>query len=128
MAIRQIKSGKAAGPDNIPAEALKADVTATARILHILFSKIRVKEQAPTDCKEGFLIKILKKGDLSNCDNYRGITLLSIPGNVFNRAKDYVDAQLRDQQAGFRRERSCTDQIATPLIIVEQSTKWNLSI
>ncbi|CAH8650638.1 unnamed protein product [Schistosoma curassoni] len=40
MAIRQIKSGKAAGPDNIPAEALKADVAATARILHILFNKI----------------------------------------------------------------------------------------
>ncbi|CAH8662024.1 unnamed protein product [Schistosoma haematobium] len=40
MAIRQIKSGKAAGPDNIPVEALKADVAATARILHILFSKI----------------------------------------------------------------------------------------
>ncbi|CAH8528262.1 unnamed protein product [Schistosoma intercalatum] len=30
MAIRQVKSGKAAGPDNIPAEALKADVSVTA--------------------------------------------------------------------------------------------------
>ncbi|VDP71061.1 unnamed protein product [Schistosoma curassoni] len=40
MAIRQIKSGKAAGPDKIPAEALKADVALTAMILHILFSKI----------------------------------------------------------------------------------------
>ncbi|VDP12159.1 unnamed protein product [Schistosoma margrebowiei] len=35
MAIRRIKSGKAAGPDNILAEALKADVAASARILHI---------------------------------------------------------------------------------------------
>ncbi|VDP70623.1 unnamed protein product [Schistosoma curassoni] len=40
MVTRQIKSGKAAEPDNIPAEALKADVAATARILHILFNKI----------------------------------------------------------------------------------------
>uniref|UniRef100_A0A183JN58 Reverse transcriptase domain-containing protein n=1 Tax=Schistosoma curassoni TaxID=6186 RepID=A0A183JN58_9TREM len=45
------------------------------------------------------LIKILKKDDLSKCVNYRGITLLSIPGNVFNRVllnrmKDCVDAQL----------------------------------
>ncbi|VDP82404.1 unnamed protein product, partial [Schistosoma curassoni] len=79
MAIRQIKSGKAAGPDNIPAEALKSDVAATARILHILFNKIWDEEQAPKDWKEGLLIKIPKKGDLSKCDNHRGITLLSIP-------------------------------------------------
>ncbi|VDP05624.1 unnamed protein product, partial [Schistosoma curassoni] len=118
MAIRQIKSGKAAGADNIPAEAPKADVAATARILHILFSKIWDEEQVPKDWKEGLLVKIPKKGDLSNCDNYRSITLLSIPGKVFNRVlldrmKDSVDAQLRDQQAGFRKDRSCTDQIAT---------------
>ncbi|CAH8665745.1 unnamed protein product [Schistosoma curassoni] len=85
LAIRQIKSGKAAGPENIPAEALKADVAVTARILHILFNKIWDEERVPTDWKEGLLIKVPKKGDLSKCDNYRGITLLSIPGKVFNR-------------------------------------------
>ncbi|VDP58316.1 unnamed protein product [Schistosoma mattheei] len=82
MAIRQIKSGKATGPDNIPAEALKADVAATARILHILFNKIWDEEQVPTEWKEGHLIKIPKKGDLSKCESYRGITLLSIPGSL----------------------------------------------
>ncbi|CAH8291906.1 unnamed protein product [Schistosoma rodhaini] len=133
MAIRQVKSGKAEGPDNIPAEALKANVTATAKILHILFSKIWDEVQVPTDWKEGLFINIPKKGDLSKCDNYRGITLLSIPGKVFNRVllnrmKDSVDAQLRDQQAGFRKDRSCTDQIATLRIIVEQSIEWNSSL
>ncbi|VDP61197.1 unnamed protein product [Schistosoma curassoni] len=133
MAIRQIKSGKSAGPDNIPAEALKTDVAVTARILHYLFNKIWDGEQVPTDWKEGLLIKIPKKGDLSNCNNYRGITLLSISGKVFNRVllnrmKDCVDAQLRDKQAGFRKDRSCTDQIATPRIIVEQSLEWNSSL
>ncbi|VDP24748.1 unnamed protein product [Schistosoma margrebowiei] len=39
--------------------------------------------------------------------------------------KDCIDAQLRDQQAGFRKDRSCTDQIATLRIIVEQSIEWN---
>ncbi|VDO67431.1 unnamed protein product [Schistosoma margrebowiei] len=53
MAIRQIKSGKAAGPDNTPAETLKEDVAVTARILHILFNKIWDKEQVPTEWKEG---------------------------------------------------------------------------
>ncbi|VDP78113.1 unnamed protein product [Schistosoma mattheei] len=41
--------------------------------------------------------------------------------------KHSVDAQLRDQQAGFRKDRSCTDQIATSRIIVEQSLEWNSS-
>ncbi|VDP78621.1 unnamed protein product, partial [Schistosoma curassoni] len=65
MAIRQIKSGKAAGPDDIPSEAPKADIAATARILHILFNKIWDEEQVPKDWKEELLIKIPKKGDLS---------------------------------------------------------------
>ncbi|VDP83737.1 unnamed protein product, partial [Schistosoma curassoni] len=133
MASRQIKSGKAPGPDNIPAEALKADVAVTARILHILFSKIWDEEQVQTDWEEGLLVKIPNKGDLSKCDNYRGITLLSIPGKVFNRVllnrmKDRIDSQLRDQQAGFRKDRSCTDQIATLRIIVEQSIERNSSL
>ncbi|VDO89804.1 unnamed protein product [Schistosoma margrebowiei] len=42
--------------------------------------------------------------------------------------KDSVDAQLRDQQAGFSKDRSCTDQIATLRIIVEQSIEWNSSL
>ena len=59
--------------------------------------------------------------------------MLSIPSKVFNRVilnrmKDAVDTQLRDQQAGFRKERSCTDQIATLRIILEQSLEWNSPI
>ncbi|VDP34546.1 unnamed protein product [Schistosoma mattheei] len=42
--------------------------------------------------------------------------------------KDCVDAQLRDKQAGFSKDRSCTDQIATLRIIVEQSIEWNSSL
>ncbi|VDO89603.1 unnamed protein product, partial [Schistosoma margrebowiei] len=133
MAVRQIKNWKAAGPDNIPAEALKSDTEATTSMPYLLFKKIWEEEQVPMDWKEGHVVKIPKKGDLSKCENYRGITLLSIPGKVFkrvllNRMKDAVDAQLRDQQAGFRKDRSCTDQIATLRIIVEQSVEWNSSL
>ncbi|VDP49575.1 unnamed protein product [Schistosoma mattheei] len=42
--------------------------------------------------------------------------------------KDSVDAQLRDQQAGFRKDRSCTDQITTLRIIVGQPIEWNSSL
>ncbi|VDP41391.1 unnamed protein product [Schistosoma margrebowiei] len=70
---------------------------------------------------------------MSKCKNYRGVTLQSVPNKVFNRVllnhmKDLVDAQLRDQQVGFRKDWSCTDQIETPRIIVEQSVEWNSSL
>ena len=55
--------------------------------------------------------------------------LLSTAGKVLNRIilerlKEEVDDRLRDEQAGFRKERSCTDHIATLKIIVEQSLEW----
>lgn len=71
-------------------------------LFYPLCKKIWEEGQIPTEWKEGYLIKLPKKGDLTNCNNYRGITLLSIPSKVFNRIilnriKDAVDTQLRDQ-------------------------------
>ena len=131
--MKLLKNRKAAGPDNIPAEALKTDTDTTAEALHPFFLKIWEEEEVPADWKEGYLIKLTKQGDLSNCANYRGITLLLVPAKVFNRIllermKNAVDPVLRDQQAGFRQNRSCTDQIATLRIIVEQSLEWNSSL
>ncbi|VDO79793.1 unnamed protein product [Schistosoma margrebowiei] len=74
MAIRQIKSGKE--PDNVPAEALRSDIEVTASMLHVLFSEILVGGQAPTDWKEGHLIKIPNKGDLNKRENCGDITPL----------------------------------------------------
>ena len=132
-AVQQLKNGKATGPDNIPAEALKTDVDTTVRLLYPLFKRIWEEEQIPADWKEGLINKLPKKGDLSNCSNYRGLTLLSVAGKVLNRVildrmMDAVDHQLRDQQAGFRKNRSCVDQIATLRIIIEQSLEWNSSL
>ena len=130
--IMTLRNGKAAGPDEIPAEAIKADMeTATVtNMLHSLFSKIWEKEEVPAQWKEGIVIKLPKKGDLGDYNNYRGIMLLSEPGKVLNRVllermKEAVDPKLRDQQAGFRRNRSCADQIASLRIMVEQSLEWN---
>ncbi len=131
-AVRQMKAGKAGGPDHIPPEALKTDVQATVDILYPLFVQIWNEEKFPEEWKDGHLIKLPKKGDLTNCNNYRGITLLVIIGKVFNRIilnrmKFAVDEKLRDNQAGFRANRSCTDQIATLRIIIEQTLEWNSS-
>ena len=93
-------------------------------MLYSLFEEIWEKEEIPAEWKEGYLIKIPKKGDLSRCDNFIGITLLSVPGKVLNRIilermKGEVDKTLRDEQAGFRQDRSC---------IVEQFIECNPSL
>ena len=78
-----MKNGKVAGPDGIPAEALKADVTTSVE-MYSLFEETWEKEEIPAEWNEGYLIKIPKKGDLSRCENYRGITLLSVLGKILN--------------------------------------------
>ena len=93
-------------------------------LLYPLFKKIWEEEQVPSEKKEGYLIKVRKKGDLSSCSNYGGITPLSTPGKVFsrvllNRMKGAVGPQLRDQQAGFCMGRCCTDHIAALRVILE---------
>lgn len=56
-AIKQLKNRKAARPDNIPAEVLKADVDGMTEVFYLLFEKIWQEEQIPTEWKEGYLIK-----------------------------------------------------------------------
>ena len=99
-------------------------------MLHELFGKIWETNEIPDDWKEGYLVKLPKKGDRKECQNWRGIMLLSTTGKVLNRIilerlKLEVDKRLRDEQAGFRKDRSCTHQVVTLRIILEQSFEWN---
>ena len=76
------------------------------------------------------IIKIPKKGSLSDWNNWHGITLLSVPSKIFckviiQRITQAVDDILRNEQAGFRKGRGCTDQIFTLRNILEQCTEWN---
>ena len=128
-AIKSLKTDKAAGPDGIPPEALKADTQTSTEMLYPLLNKLWEQEQVPEDWKKGHMLKLPKKGDMSSCNNWRGIMLLSIPGKaltriILERLKTAFDKKLRDEQAGFRQDRSCTDHIATMRIIIEQSLEW----
>ena len=98
-AIMTMISGKAAGPDEIPAEAIKADLETAVNILYSLFSKILEKEEVQAQWKEGIIIKLPKKETLGTAAT---IMLLSTPGKVLNRVllermKEAVDPKLRDQ-------------------------------
>ena len=129
-AIKSTKNGKAAGPDNVVAELLKTDLEARTKELTKLFNKVKEEGVAPKSWNRGLIIKLPKKGDLRECTNWRGITLLPVISKIFGRVlisriKKGVDNILRKEQAGFRENRSTTDQIFTLRNILEQVNEWN---
>jgi len=75
------------------------------------------------------IVPLPKKGDLSDCNNWRGITLLSVLSKVFacvllGRIRKAVDTNLRQEQAVFRPGRSCNDQIFALRQIIVKVTAW----
>ena len=87
----------------------------------------------PEEWRKMMIVKLPKKESLSNCNNWRGITLLSIPGRVLsvillNHLKDSIDLKLREQQAGFRSNRSCSEQILMLRNIIEQCIEFQQPI
>ncbi|CAB3223438.1 unnamed protein product [Arctia plantaginis] len=132
-AIPSLKIGKAPGLDLVTAEILNADLSSAVKVLAPLIKRIWTKEELPYDWNKGLLITMPKKGDLSQCSNWRGITLLSVPSKVFckiilDRLSVVVEPLLRKEQAGFRPNRSCIDQINTLRIILEQASEWQREV
>nr|KAG5701644.1 hypothetical protein BaRGS_019333 [Batillaria attramentaria] len=130
QAMKTLKNGKAAGVDGVTAEMLRAEETMTPRLLAEMFQKIWEDESPPDTWKTGLIVKIPKKGNLSDCNNWRGITLLSLTSKIFSkvihiRLSKAQGDQLREEQTGFRPEKSCSDHIFTLRQILEQSNEWN---
>ena len=95
-----------------------------------IFREIWERETIPEAWKTGLIVKFPKKGDLGNCDNWRGVTLLHITSKVFSkiihtRLAEAVNEYIKQDQAGFRPGRSCSDHIFTLRKILEQSKEWN---
>ena len=78
------------------------------------------EETFPEDWKEGHLVKIPNKGALPYC-------LFQVKSST-GSSSAALETVKRDQQIGFRANRSCTDHIVTLRIIVEQSLAWNLPL
>ena len=99
------------------------------KLLIDILQTIWQTEPAQDDCKFGIVVKLPKKGDLRECSNYRGIMPKIVSAKqvlnriLLERMSKAVDPKLH-QQAGFRSNRSCADQIASLRIIIEQSLEW----
>ncbi|CAF1574985.1 unnamed protein product [Didymodactylos carnosus] len=119
QAIRQMKSRKAPGKDDVTAELLKAGGMEIALWLHQIVVDAWINEEMVEDWTMAILIRLYKnKGDKRFYDNYRGISLLIVVSKIFsriilNRIQGLLDKKLLDQQAGFRPNRSSVDQIFT---------------
>ena len=124
--LKGLRNGKAPGIDSIQAEVLKVDVGITANAHEHVFTKILNEEVIPGDWQKGVIVKLPKRGNLEVCDNWREVTLLSVPCRIIvDRIKGEVDRMLRKKQAGFRTGRSCIHQIFILRNIIEQCVEWN---
>ena len=128
-AIHRLKNGKSPGMDAISAEMLKCSENDAVKQLHLLFNSIWKEQRVPEDWKKSLIVKVPKKGDLTQCDNYRGISLLSVPSKILcriliDRVKSGVDEMIRQEQAGFRSGRGTSEQIFALRNILEQCQEW----
>jgi hypothetical protein len=83
IAIGKLKSYKSPGTDQIPAELFKAGGEALYSEIHRLICCIWNKEELLQQWKESINLPIYKKGDKTDCNNYRGISLLLLPTKFY---------------------------------------------
>ena len=76
LAIEKLKSHKSPGIDQIPAELVKEGGRTIRYQIHKHIVSIWNKEELPEEWKESIIVPIHKKGDKTDCNNYRGISLL----------------------------------------------------
>uniref|UniRef100_A0A8C6KT40 Reverse transcriptase domain-containing protein n=1 Tax=Nothobranchius furzeri TaxID=105023 RepID=A0A8C6KT40_NOTFU len=122
--VKQLHSGGAPGADEVRPGYLKAmDVVGLSwltRLYNIAWSSGAV----PREWQTGVVVPIFKKGDLRVCSNYRGITLLSLPGKVYSkvlerRVRSIVESQIEEEQCGFRPGGGTVDQLYTLARVME---------
>ena len=106
---------KASGGDGIPAEQIQFLKDDAGKVLHSICQQIWKTQQWPQDWKMSSFITMPKKGSVKECSNYSTIALISHTSKVMlkilqARLQQYMNQQLPDVQAGFRKGRGTRDQ------------------
>ena len=115
-ALGSITTNKARGSHGIPAELFQILKDDGVKVLHSMCQQIWKTQQWPQDWKRSVFIPIPKKGKAKECSNYRTIALISHTSKVMlkilqARLQQYVNCELIDVQAGFRKGRGTRDQL-----------------
>ena len=124
---------KASGGDRIPAELLQILKDDIVKALHSIYWQIWKTQQWPQDWKRSVFIPIPKKGGAKECSNYHTIALISHTTKVMlkilqARLQQYVNCELLDVQAGFRKGRGTRNQIASIYCIIEKAREFQKNI
>uniref|UniRef100_A0A8C0A6M8 RNA-directed DNA polymerase n=1 Tax=Bos mutus grunniens TaxID=30521 RepID=A0A8C0A6M8_BOSMU len=120
---------KASGGDGIPVEPFQILKDDAVKVLHSICQKIWKTQQWSQDWKRSVFIPIPKKGNDKECSNYRTVAPLSHASKVMfkilqARLQQYVNRELPDVQAGFRKGRGTRDQIANIHWIIEKARQF----
>ena len=117
---------KSRGGDGIPVELCQILKDDAVKVLHSICQQIWKTQQWPQDWKRSVFIPVPKKGNPKECSNYRTIALISHARKVMlkilqARLQQYVNHELPDVQAAFRKSRGTRDQIANIHWIIEKA-------
>ena len=133
ITMNKAKGGDGIGDDGIPVELFQILKDDAVKVLHSICQKIWKTQQWPQDWKRPVFIPIPKKGNAKECSNYCTIALISHTSKVMlkifqARLQHYVNHELPDIQAGFRKGRGTRDQIANICWIIEKESSRKISI
>ena len=120
---------KAGRGDGIPVELLQILKDDAVKVLHLICQQIWKTQQWSWEWKRSVFILIPKKGNDKECSNYLTIALISHASKVMlkilqARLQQYVNCELPDVQAGFRKGRGTRDQIANIRWIMEKAREF----
>ena len=120
---------KASGGDGIQVELFQILKEVAVKVLHSICQPIWKTQQWPQDWKRSVFIPISKKGSAKECSKYRTIALISHASKVMlkilqARFQQYVNHEIPDVQAGFRKGRGTRDQIANICWILEEAREF----
>ena len=116
-ALESITMNIASGGDGIPVELFQILKDDAMKVLHSICQQMWKSQQWPQNWIRSVFITIPKKGNAKECSNYRTIGLISHTSKVMlkilhARLQQYVNCELPDVQAGFRKGRGIRDEIA----------------
>ena len=119
--------------DGIPAELFQILKDDAVKVLHSICQQIWKTQQWPQDWKRSVFIPIPKKGNAKECSNYCTIALILHASKVMlkilqARLQQYMNRELPDVQAGFRKGRGTRDQIANICWIIEKAREFQKNI
>lgn len=131
--IRTLKNNKSPGEDKITNEMLKTGNEILAQPLLSVFNKILQTTQIPEQWTKSEIILLHKKGDKSNINNYRPISLIPNMYKLFSkliqrRIKNVLEQYQTEEQAGFRKNRSTIDHLHVINQLVEKANEYCIQV